>query len=142
MQRYDTLVLEAKPDRPLKRNTATMNTSKQLFTHISSDGELTLSLVEVDVPKPKAHEIVVKMKASPINPSDMWPMFGPANLSKALLSDDKSVLTAPLYPGMLSRIKLRLDQTLPIGNEGAGVVVAAGDSEQAQALMGKTVALF
>jgi NADPH:quinone reductase-like Zn-dependent oxidoreductase len=69
-------------------------------------------------------------------------MFGPANLSKALLSDDKSVLTAPLYPGMLSRIKPRLDQTLPIGNEGAGVVVAAGDSEQAQALMGKTVAVL
>jgi len=119
-----------------------MNKSKQLFTRISSDGELTLSLVEVDVPKPKAHEIVVKMEASPINPSDMWPMFGPANLSKALLSDDKSVLTAPLYPGMLSRIKPRLDQTLPIGNEGAGVVVVAGDSEQAQALMGKAVAFF
>ena len=55
----------------------------------------------------------MKMEASPINPSDMWPMFGPANLSKALLS-----------------------------NEGAGVVVAAGDSEQAQVLIGKTVALF
>jgi NADPH:quinone reductase-like Zn-dependent oxidoreductase len=94
-----------------------MNTSKQLFTHISSDGELTLSLVEVDVPKPKANEIVVKMEASPINPCDMWPMFGPANLSKASLNDGKSILTAPLYPGMLSRIKPRLDQTLPIGNE-------------------------
>ena len=119
-----------------------MNKSKQLFTHISSDGELNLSLNEVDVPAPKAHEIVVKMEASPINPSDMWPMFGPANLSKASLSDDKTTLTAPMYPGMLSRIKPRLDQTLPIGNEGAGVVVAAGDSEQAQALIGKTVALF
>jgi NADPH:quinone reductase-like Zn-dependent oxidoreductase len=94
-----------------------MNTSKQLFTHISSNGELTLSLVEVDVPKPKAHDIVVKMEASPINPADMWPMFGPANLSKALLRDDKSVLPAPLYPGMLSRIKPRLDQNSPIGNE-------------------------
>jgi NADPH:quinone reductase-like Zn-dependent oxidoreductase len=81
-----------------------MNKSKQLFTKISSDGELTLSLVEVDVPEPKAHEIVVKMEASPINPSDMWPMFGPANLSKGSLSDNKSELTAPLYPGMLSRI--------------------------------------
>jgi len=47
-----------------------------------------------------------------------------------------------MYPGMLSRIKPRLDQTLPIGNEGAGVVVAAGDSEQAQALIGKTAALL
>jgi hypothetical protein len=78
-----------------------------MFTHISSDGELTLSLVEVDVPKPKAHEIVVKMEASSINPSDMRPMFGPANLSKALLSNNKSVLTAPIYPDMLSRIKSR-----------------------------------
>jgi NADPH:quinone reductase-like Zn-dependent oxidoreductase len=55
-----------------------MNTSKQLFTHISFNGELTFSLIEVDVPKPEAHEIVVKMEVSPINPSDMWPMFGPA----------------------------------------------------------------
>jgi len=75
-----------------------MNKSKQLFTHISSDGELKLSLNEVDVPAPKDHEIVVKMEASPINPSDMWPMFGPANLFKASLSDVQSVLTAPLYP--------------------------------------------
>jgi hypothetical protein len=55
------------------------------------------------------------------------------------LSVDKSVLTAPLHPNMLSRIKPRLDQILPIGNEGAGGVVAAGDSGQAQALTGKTV---
>ena len=61
-----------------------MNKSKQLFTYISSDGELKLSFVEVDVPNRKVHEIVVKMEASPINPSGMWPMFGPADLSKAL----------------------------------------------------------
>ncbi|MEH6712041.1 MAG: zinc-binding dehydrogenase [Paraglaciecola polaris] len=119
-----------------------MNKSKQLFTHISSDGELQINLREIDVPKPKAHEIVVKMEASPINPSDMWPMFGPADLSKATLSDDKSTLSAPVHKGMLPRIKSRLDQTLPIGNEGAGVVVAAGESEQAQALIGKTVAVL
>jgi NADPH:quinone reductase-like Zn-dependent oxidoreductase len=119
-----------------------MNKSKQLFTHISSDGELTVSLREVDVRQIRSHEIVVKMEASPINPSDMWPMFGPADLSKASLSDDKSTLTAPIFKGMLSRIKPRLDQSLPIGNEGAGIVVAAGDSPQAQALMGKTVAIL
>jgi NADPH:quinone reductase-like Zn-dependent oxidoreductase len=56
-----------------------MNTLKLLFTKISSDGELTFSLVDVDVPMPKAHEIVVKVEASSINPSGMWPMFGPAN---------------------------------------------------------------
>ncbi len=119
-----------------------MNKTKQLFTHISSQGELNITLKEVDVPKPKPHEIVVQMHAAPINPSDMWPMFGPADLSKATLSDDKTTLTAPVHPGMLPRIKSRLDQTLPIGNEGAGVVVAAGDSEKAQALLDKTVAVL
>ncbi|MGY0627052.1 MAG: NADH oxidase, partial [Paraglaciecola chathamensis] len=96
-----------------------MNKTKQLFTHISSDNELCVNLKEVDVPSPKSHEIVVKMQASPINPSDMWPMFGPADLSKAQLSDDKTTLTAPIHKGMLGRVKSRLDQTLPIGNEGA-----------------------
>ena len=52
---------------------------------MSSDDELKLSLNEVDVPTPKAHEIVVKMEASPINPSDMWPMFGRAHVSQALI---------------------------------------------------------
>ena len=36
----------------------------------------------------------------------------------------------------------RLDQSMPVGNEGAGVVVAAGDSREAQALNGKTVAVI
>lgn len=119
-----------------------MTNSKQLFTHISSAGTLTFSLDEVEVPAPKAHEVIVKIEAAPINPSDMWPMFGPANLAKAKLDAEKKVLTAPVFDGMVPRIKSRLDQKLPIGNEGAGTVVAAGDSSQAQALMGKTVGVL
>jgi len=74
----------------------------------------------------------------------MWPMFGPANLAEATLeyNDSEKVLNAPLYPGMTSRVSPRLGQTLPVGNEGAGTVVAAGDSDAAQALMGKTVAVL
>jgi NADPH:quinone reductase-like Zn-dependent oxidoreductase len=119
-----------------------MNKSKQLFSTITSQGELSFSLVEVDVPKPKPHEVIVKIEAAPINPSDMWPMFGPADLRAASLSDDGKTLTAPVHESILPRIKSRLDQTLPVGNEGAGTVVAAGDSPQAQALMGKTVAVL
>lgn len=121
-----------------------MQRSNQLFSKISSEGQLEFSLLEVDVPKPKPHEVIVRVEAAPINPSDMWPMFGPANLAKASLeySDDKKVLSAPLYPGMSSRVSSRLDQVLPVGNEGAGTVVAAGDSDAAQALMGKTVAIL
>jgi len=119
-----------------------MTTSKQLFTHISSEGELKISLKEVEVPQPKAHQVVVQIEATPINPSDMWPMFGPANLAEGKLNADKTELTAPIDKNYLRMVHTRLDQTLPIGNEGAGVVVAAGDSPEAQALLGKTVAVL
>ena len=119
-----------------------MTTSKQLFTHISTDGTLEISLKNVEVPQPKSHEVIVRIEAAPINPSDMWPMFGPANLAEATLSEDKSTYSAPVHKSILPRIKSRLGQVLPIGNEGAGVVIAAGDSKAAQALMGKTVAIL
>ena len=121
---------------------STMTISKQLFTLISTDGQLEISLKDIDLPTPKSHEVIVRIEAAPINPSDMWPMFGPANLAEAELSADKKSFTAPVHPSILPRIKSRLDQVLPIGNEGAGTVVAAGDSEEAQTLMGKTVAIL
>ncbi len=119
-----------------------MLTSRQLFTEITSAGTLEISLKEHELPNPKPHEIIVRVEAAPINPSDMWPMFGPADLSKAKLNDSKTSLSAPIFKGMLPRIASRLDQVLPIGNEGAGTVVAAGDSDAAQALIGKTVAIL
>ncbi|AEP28323.1 zinc-binding dehydrogenase [Brumicola nitratireducens] len=119
-----------------------MSKSKQLFSTISSNGELSFSLAEVDVPTPKPHEVVVKMEAAPINPSDMWPMFGPADLRTASFTEAGKTLKAKLHDGMLSRVKSRIDQTLPVGNEGAGTVIAAGDSPAAQALLGKTVAVL
>lgn len=119
-----------------------MQTSQQLFTLITSADQLEMSLKEVKVPTPKAHEVIVRIEAAPINPSDMWPMFGPANLEKASYDKAKKQLTAPLHLGMLSRVKSRIDQTLPIGNEGAGTVVAAGEHPAAQAMLGKTVAVL
>lgn len=119
-----------------------MTLSKQLFTHISSKGQLDVSLQEIEIPEPTSNQVVVRIEAAPINPSDMWPMFGPADLAKAELNAEKNLLSAPVHEQILPRIKSRLDQTLPIGNEGAGVVVAAGDSAAAQALMGKTVGVL
>ena len=119
-----------------------MRTSQQLFSNITSAGQLEFSLVDVDLPEPKSHEVVVKMEAAPINPSDMWPMFGPADLREAALSADGKVLSAPVHPAILPRMKSRLDMVLPVGNEGAGTVVAAGDSPAAQALLGKTVGIL
>lgn len=119
-----------------------MQSSKQLFTQITSAGQLNLTLKEVEVPTPKAHEVVVRVEAAPINPSDMWPMFGPAMLNELSFDAQSQTLSAPVHKAMLPRIKSRLDMTLPIGNEGAGTVVAAGESDAAQALLGKTVAIL
>lgn len=121
-----------------------MTTTQQLFSNITSDEQLHLSLVKHELPEPKTHEVVVQVEAAPINPSDMWPMFGPADLAQAELTfnDEKRELNAPLFPGMLGAVKSRLDQVLPVGNEGAGKVIAAGDSPAAQAMIGKTVGIL
>ena len=118
-----------------------MTTGLQLLSNIKQEGQLELSLVEVDVPSPGPGEVLVRMEASPINPSDMWPMFGPADLSSAELefNEDRRVLTAPVHASVIKMMKSRHNQALPIGNEGAGVVVEAG--EGAEGLMGKTVGL-
>ena len=86
-----------------------MKKSKQLFTEITSDGQLNISLTERDVPTPKPHEVIVRIEAAPINPSDMWPMFGPANLAEASYDADNKVMSAPVHKGILPRMKSRLD---------------------------------
>ena len=118
-----------------------MASGLQLLSNIKQIGRLELSLQEVEVPSPGAGQVLVRMEASPINPSDMWPLFGPADLSKAELefSDERKVLSAPIRESMIGMMKSRFDQALPVGNEGAGTVVEAG--EGAEHLMGKTVGL-
>ncbi|MDO6692157.1 zinc-binding dehydrogenase [Aliiglaciecola sp. 3_MG-2023] len=119
-----------------------MTVSKQLFTEITSNGQLVVSLKEREIPSLKVHEVLVQIQAAPINPSDMWPMFGPADLNKGSLNKQEMAFTAPVSPSMLGRVKSRLDQVLPIGNEGAGKVVATGDSEAANEMLGKTVGIL
>lgn len=115
----------------------------QMLSIITKDG-LELKLVERDIAEPKPHEIVVQVEATPINPSDHGVMFGLADMSKATHSGDGSdrVLKAPIAPGALAAMKGRLGQDLPVGNEGAGVVVAAGSDDYSQSLMGKRVAVM
>lgn len=121
-----------------------MTTSTTLFSTVSSDDTLSLEFKEVEIAQPKDNEVLVKIELAPINPSDMWPMFSIADLSKTktVFNDKEKKLTAPLHPGLAHVIKSRIDQTLPVGNEGAGIVVAAGQSESAQALLGKRVAVL
>lgn len=118
--------------------------SRQIRSNVTSAGRLELSIATVDVPDPGSDEVVVRVEASPINPSDLGLLFGPADMStaKASGSADAPVVRAEVPSHLLAGVAARHDQSLPVGNEGAGVVVAAGDSEAAQALLGKTVGVI
>ena len=114
-----------------------MTTGKQLFSTLA-DGKLTVEVVDTEFAEPTGNEVLVKMEAAPINPSDLAILTGPADLENAEYSPGKFVATMPepFYSGQVGRHGLRL----PVGNEGAGMVVAAGDNEYAQSLVGQRVA--
>ncbi len=120
-----------------------MNTTGlQLRSLVKSSGELELSLARVPVQPPADGEVLVRIKASPINPSDLGLLVSAADMSQAKASGtaESPVITAPIPPAYLKAMAARLDESMPVGNEGAGVVVAAGAG--AEALLGKTVAML
>jgi NADPH:quinone reductase-like Zn-dependent oxidoreductase len=114
----------------------------QLRSLVTSGGELQLSLERVDTPAPAAGEVVVQVQASPINPSDLGLLIGPADLSTARAGTNANgpTFTADIPKHLMRMMAARADESMPVGNEGCGVVVAAGASPEAQALLGKTVA--
>ncbi len=118
-------------------------TMRQLRSLVTADGTLQLSLADVEMPTPRPHEVVVRVEAAPINPSDLGLLLGGADLSTAVASGsaDHPVVTATIQPQMLRGLGGRLGESMPVGNEGAGVVVAAGSSDEAQALIGRTVSI-
>jgi NADPH:quinone reductase-like Zn-dependent oxidoreductase len=115
----------------------------ELRSLVTSGGTLELSLHEVPVPTPGDNEVLVRVEASPINPSDSGLLTAGADMTAATVAGtpDRPVVTAPLGAGAVDALKARLDKSLPVGNEGAGTVVAAGSSPAAQALIGKKVAI-
>ncbi|HET7793007.1 MAG TPA: zinc-binding dehydrogenase [Rhizobacter sp.] len=118
-------------------------TALQLRSLVKKSGELELSLQSVPVPEPKDDEVLVRVDATPINPSDLALLFGLADMSTAKVSGTKAlpVVTATVPEKMMRGLAARLDESMPVGNEGAGVVVKAGSSPAAQALLGKTVGM-
>jgi len=116
----------------------------ELRSLIRDDGELELSLVAVEVPSPQADEVVVRVEASPINPSDMGLLFAVADMNTARQAGTSAapVVTARIPKERMGAVASRIGQSMTAGNEGAGVVVAAGSSAEAQALLGRTVALM
>ncbi|MFP5448014.1 MAG: zinc-binding dehydrogenase [Alphaproteobacteria bacterium] len=117
-------------------------TGLQLRSLVKASGELELSLARVPVQPPGPGEILVRVEGSPINPSDLGLLVSAADMSQAKASGtaDSPVITAPVPPAYMKAIAARVDDSMPVGNEGAGVVVAAG--EGAEALIGKTVAIL
>jgi NADPH:quinone reductase-like Zn-dependent oxidoreductase len=120
------------------------NTGLQLRSLLKKSGELEVSLANVPTPEPKEDEIVVRVEATPINPSDLGLLIGPAEISTAKVSGtkDQPVFTAKVPDAALKALAARLDQSLPVGNEGAGVVIKTGSSDAAKALMGRTVSMI
>jgi NADPH:quinone reductase len=125
-------------------STDTPRTSLQLRSLIRANGELEVSLQEVQIPEPAADEVLVRIEATPINPSDLGLLFGAADMNTAKVSGtpDRPVLNAQVPEKLIKAMAARADESMPVGNEGAGVVIKAGSSPAAQALLGKTVALI
>ncbi|MGB5326406.1 MAG: zinc-binding dehydrogenase, partial [Pseudomonadales bacterium] len=116
-------------------------TQREMRTEVTESGELKLCLASTPVPKPQAHEVLIKVLAAPLNPSDLALLLGPADVSTIVESgsadDPKVTLQIPQIA--MPYVSGRVGQSLPLGNEGAGTVVAAG--EQGEHLIGKTVSV-
>jgi NADPH2:quinone reductase len=117
-------------------------TALQLRSLITADGQLQLSLADVPVPQPGEGEVLLRVEASPLNPSDQGLLFGAADMRSAQFSGtpDRPVVTARVPDAAMRAMAGRMGQSMPVGNEGAGLVVAAGASPAAQALLGQRVA--
>ncbi|HEX4658151.1 MAG TPA: zinc-binding dehydrogenase [Streptosporangiaceae bacterium] len=115
----------------------------QLRSLVTAAQTVQLSLEDVEVPVPETGQVVVRMEAAPINPSDLGLLFAGADMTQATAGGTagRPVVTAPLPAAAARSAAARVAQSLPVGNEGAGTVVAAGASDAAQPLLGKVVAV-
>jgi len=120
----------------------TASTKGRELRSLVSDGKLELSLVDVELSPPGPGEVIVRIEAAPLNPSDLGLLTGPADLATLEQGGtaDRPVLTAEIPEQRLPMVRARLDESMPVGNEGAGTVIAAGDG--AEELIGKTVAVI
>jgi len=120
------------------------NTNIQLTSTINEDNKLTLALETIEMPKPGADEVVIRIEAAPLNPSDLGVLFSAADMTTATQSgtEESPVIIADVPAQFMPSLKTRVGKATAVGNEGAGTVVAAGSSPAAQALMGKTVAVI
>src|SRR5271170_7578744 len=117
--------------------------SLELRSLVTEQGTLELSLTEVPLPSLGTGDVLVRVEAAPINPSDLGLLLAGADVTSAVVegTPDRPVVTATLPDGALRALAARVGKSLPVGNEGAGTVVAAGASPDSQSLLGRTVAI-
>ena len=118
------------------------NISKEIRSTVTSEGNIELSITKAERPIPSADEVLIKVEAAPINPSDLGLLLSfAADLSSISTSgsEDETVTSMKIHPALMGSMKPRLDQSMQAGNEGAGVIVDAG--ENVKELIGKTVGL-
>jgi NADPH:quinone reductase len=114
----------------------------QLRSLVRADQTLELSLDTVPVPEPGPNEVLIRIEATPVNPSDLGLLLAGADVTAAASAGtpDRPVVTAPIPDAAMRGLTARVGASMPVGNEGAGTVVAAGASDAAQRLLGKKVA--
>jgi len=119
-------------------------TNLTMLTLVTEGGQLEVSLTNRPMPDPRDHEVLVQMQATPINPSDLGLLVGAADMTTARASqrDGLPVVTADIPAAGMRAMAGRVGEAMALGNEGCGIVVKAGASPEAQALIGKTVAMI
>ena len=118
------------------------NNSKEIRSKVTNVGNIEISIANVEKPIPSADEVLIKVEAAPINPSDLGLLLSfAADLSSINKSGsgNETVTTMKIHPALMGAMKPRLDESMQVGNEGAGVVVDAG--ENVKDMIGKTVGL-
>ena len=116
-------------------------TSRQIRSLVDETGEVRVSIETVETPQPRSHQVLVRVEAAPLNPSDLGLLLAMSDIDQATASGspDEPVVRAPISEKVMPSLRARVGISMPVGNEAAGIVVAAGDSPEAHGLLGRRV---